>query len=96
MKEIKIQYGSVEHSLNQFRTAIQAFKPSINVRDDGKNSLETMDELVEVCQLMEQLFTNYVGLLQKSAVMSENAVESMRETDAEVSSTISSGKGVVK
>ena len=96
MKEIKIEYGSVENSLSKLKASIQSFDPSIRDQAFGSNSLKLMDELLEVNQLMEKLLLNYVGFLQKSATMSTNAVESMRETDEEVSSVISSGQGVRK
>ncbi|MFC0190210.1 YwqI/YxiC family protein [Fictibacillus aquaticus] len=86
MSEIRIKYNEVEAALSQLQSAVQALEPVMPEDISGLNILETVDELNNINNRLQQTLTAYQELLSKNTQGTREAVNLMEETDKDVAS----------
>ncbi|WP_409291412.1 YwqI/YxiC family protein [Peribacillus sp. SCS-37] len=85
--EIKMNYSSIERALQAMQGASSSLEPSLPKSIGGANELDAVTTLVEVNELFTQILENYKALLIKNEQMTRKSVETMKQTDHELSAS---------
>ncbi|MFJ5964238.1 YwqI/YxiC family protein [Bacillus sp. NPDC093026] len=84
--EIKIDASHIKRALNNAEQAASQMKSSLPKTIKGKNQLSTTDKIEVINQQLNEFITSYIEILQKQLVQTEQAVDTMIETDKALAS----------
>ncbi|KAB3542340.1 hypothetical protein F9231_05845 [Bacillus safensis] len=87
-REIKIDASQVKQVLQHAKQSGAQMNAALPTTiKGGRNQLLTADTLEKINQQLNELSTSYIGILQKQLVQTEQAVNTMIETDKALASS---------
>ncbi|PCK19767.1 hypothetical protein CEY02_17330 [Bacillus pumilus] len=86
-REIKIDASEVKRALHQAKQAGAHIHSTLPKTIKGKNELSTTEKIEKINQQLNELSTSYIDILQKQLVQTEQAVNTMIETDKALASS---------
>ncbi|WP_405096954.1 YwqI/YxiC family protein [Oceanobacillus sp. FSL H7-0719] len=86
--EIKLDYAEVKSALSELKSVAAQFESSLASMKDGENKLDMVNELNEVKQYFDELVSSYQQLLLKSTEVTLQTIETMKETDKAIASSM--------
>ncbi|OLP66856.1 hypothetical protein BACPU_02150 [Bacillus pumilus] len=86
-KEIKIDAGEVKKTLKNAKQAGAHIHSALPKTIKGKNELSTTEKIEKINQQLNDLGTSYTEILQKQLAQTEQAVNTMMETDKAIATS---------
>ncbi|MFN2746615.1 MULTISPECIES: YwqI/YxiC family protein [Bacillus] len=87
-QEIKVNSGEVKHTLSQLKHSAQGIKSSVPTDIGGKNHLDVVKKIEGMNKDLKKLTKAYASALSKQIIQTESAVETMKDTDKKLASSI--------
>ncbi|MGE6630412.1 YwqI/YxiC family protein [Bacillus sp. NPDC077027] len=85
-REIKMDASHIKRELNNAKQAGSQMKSSLPKTIKGKNQLSTIEKIEKINHQLNELSTAYTDILQKQLAQTEQAVNTMIETDKALAS----------
>ncbi|MEC1260097.1 YwqI/YxiC family protein [Bacillus swezeyi] len=89
-QEIKVKTGEVKHALSKLKHSAEGIKSSVPTDISGKNHLDVVKKIEEMNKDLKELAETYASALSKQIAQTESAVETMKDTDKKLASSIKS------
>ena len=86
--EIKIQYADVEQVLSKVNASSNAFQTTLPTSIGEQNILDIVKMINRINQSLQQVNESYKSLLLSNKEATDYAIQLMRKTDEQLSSTI--------
>ncbi|MEH7735429.1 MULTISPECIES: YwqI/YxiC family protein [Bacillus] len=86
-REIKIDASEIKQVLQHTKQSGAQMNTKLPTTIKGRNQLLAADTLERINQQLNELSTSYIGILQKQLVQTEQAVNTMIETDKALASS---------
>ncbi|WP_368197290.1 YwqI/YxiC family protein [Bacillus pumilus] len=86
-REIKIDASEIKRVLQHTKQSGAQMNVALPTTIKGRNQLLAADALEKINQQLNELSTSYIGILQKQLVQTEQAVNTMIETDKALASS---------
>jgi translation initiation factor 2B subunit (eIF-2B alpha/beta/delta family) len=86
--EIKIQYADVEQVLTKVNASSNAFQTTLPTSIGEQNILDIVRMINRINQSLQQVNESYKSLLLSNKEATDHAIQLMRKTDEQLSSTI--------
>ncbi|KKD41112.1 YwqI/YxiC family protein [Bacillus safensis] len=80
-REIKIDASQIKRVLQHAKQSGAQMNTALPTTIKGRNQLLTADTIEKINHQLNELSTSYIGILQKQLVQTEQAVNTMIETD---------------
>lgn len=90
--DIKIEYHAVEKALGTLKKSGQGVMQPILVNDIGQNALDVVTRMHHLNGWLERLAMDYQQVLLKNVSAASEAVETMREVDRKMGTSIQSAR----
>ncbi|ATH94348.1 hypothetical protein ACH95_03330 [Bacillus glycinifermentans] len=87
-QEIKVKTGEVKQALSKLKHSAHAIKPSVPTDIKGQNKLDVADKIEDMNKDLKKLTAAYASALSKQIAQTESAVETMKDTDKKLASSI--------
>lgn len=91
-REINIQFATVKQGIGKLQSSIQGLETSFVKDIDGKNKLDMVTTVHDMNRQYEELFLQYVALLNKNIRSTNDAIASMEKVDQKAAD----GMGLIK
>ncbi|WP_342496633.1 YwqI/YxiC family protein [Bacillus sp. FSL K6-3149] len=86
-REINIDTSEIKQVLQHTKQSGAQMNTKLPTTIKGRNQLLAADTLERINQQLNELSTSYIGILQKQLVQTEQAVNTMIETDKALASS---------
>ncbi|MCY7951725.1 YwqI/YxiC family protein [Bacillus inaquosorum] len=86
-QEIKMVYGTVKQGLSQLKNSAE-LKSSLPGHISGRNHLNVVKSIEQLNEDIKELTEAYTSVLAKHIAQTESAVNAMKETDENISSSM--------
>ncbi|GED01734.1 YwqI/YxiC family protein [Bacillus atrophaeus] len=86
-QEIKMVYGTVTQGLSQLKSSAE-LKSSLPGHISGRNHLDVVKSIKQLNEDINKLTETYMSVLAKHIAQTESAVNAMKETDENLSSSM--------
>ncbi|MFT0802638.1 YwqI/YxiC family protein [Bacillus swezeyi] len=87
-QEIKVKTGEVKEALSKLQHSAEALKPNVPTDIKGKNNLDVVKKIEDMNKDLKELTKAYASALSKQIAQTESAVETMKDTDNKLASSI--------
>ncbi|MGG3800179.1 DUF5344 family protein [Metabacillus fastidiosus] len=89
-QELKVRYADVEAAVSKIDSRIGALQPNLGKEAAGGNKLDTVTKLNELNALLQEVGEAYKQILKENNQSVRKTLQELKETDAELSSSIRS------
>lgn len=86
-REIKIDASEIKRVLHHAKQSGAQMNAKLPTTIKGRNQILAADALEKINQQWNELSTSYIGILQKQLIQTEQAVNTMIETDKALASS---------
>lgn len=85
-EEIKLEDSSVQERITELQSSIQGLDMSFSEAIEGDNNLDMVTKFNEIKEDYEELLSQFEALFIDNVSKTEEAIESLKETDRNVAS----------